>query len=111
MEVSHCKLEIYIPASHFRLLQQALQEAGAGHLGNYDSCLAYSPVTGTWRTLAGAQPYHGREGEVSEAPELKVEVVVEMDNLDRTMVAIHDVHPYEQPLINVIPLWGIGSRK
>ena len=45
------KLEIYIPESHFSMLQSALQLVGAGHIGNYDSCLSYSRVKGTWRPL------------------------------------------------------------
>ena len=53
------KLEIYIPESHFKELQRALQSVDAGHIGNYDSCLSYSRVRGTWRPLDGARPYIG----------------------------------------------------
>ena len=45
IEFSCCKLEIFIPESHLPALQQALQQADAGHIGSYDSCLSYSPVT------------------------------------------------------------------
>ena len=37
-----CKLEIFIPESHLRALQGALQSVDAGHIGNYDSCMSYS---------------------------------------------------------------------
>ena len=47
----YIKLEIFIPESHFPQLQKALQDVDAGHIGNYDSCLSYSPVIGTWRPL------------------------------------------------------------
>ncbi|MBQ4211867.1 MAG: cytochrome C biogenesis protein, partial [Selenomonas sp.] len=89
------KLEIYIPESHFSMLQSALQLVGAGHIGNYDSCLSYSRVKGTWRPLRGASPYNGTEGTVSEAEELKVEVNVSSDKLTSTLRAIRTVHPYE----------------
>ena len=49
------KLEIYIPESHFSMLQSALQSVDAGHIGNYDSCLSYSRVKGT-ETTSGSQP-------------------------------------------------------
>lgn len=42
----YCKLEIFIPESHLAALQRALREVDAGHIGNYDCCLSYSPVTG-----------------------------------------------------------------
>lgn len=43
---ANCKLEIFIPASHLSALQKALQAVDAGHIGQYDSCMSYSPVTG-----------------------------------------------------------------
>lgn len=99
-----CKLEIFIPETHFLLLQKALQEVDAGHLGNYDSCLSCSEVVGFWRPLNGAKPYLGKENEISQEKELKVEVCVSIKNLEKTLKAIRVVHPYEEPVINVIPL-------
>ncbi|MBO5834028.1 MAG: cytochrome C biogenesis protein [Alphaproteobacteria bacterium] len=100
------KLEIFIPKTHLAQLQAALQSVDAGHIGNYDSCLSYSEVIGTWRPLDGANPYLGKQNEISQEPELKVEVRILVDNLDKTLVAIRDIHPYETPVINVIPLLG-----
>ncbi len=40
MTIQYLKLEIFIPATHFRILQKTLQSADAGHIGNYDSCLS-----------------------------------------------------------------------
>ena len=34
--------EIYLPESHLPAMQKALQSVDAGHIGNYDSCIAYS---------------------------------------------------------------------
>jgi len=104
-EFACCKLEIYIPESGLASLQRALQEVDAGHIGKYDCCLSYSPVTGCWRPLEGASPYLGTVGEISTEPELKVEVVCYTERLDETVAAIRRVHPYEEPVINVIPLY------
>lgn len=98
------KLEIFIPETHLRILQKALQEVDAGHIGNYDSCLSYSKVTGTWRPLEGTHPFIGEEGKISEEPEVKVEVTVKAERLRETVDKIKDVHPYEEPVINVIPM-------
>ena len=102
------KLEIFIPETHFSKLRDALQSVDAGHIGNYDCCLSYSKVIGTWRPLAGTDPYIGRENEISEEEELKVEVTVREDMLDETVKAIKAVHPYEEPVINVIELYRTG---
>lgn len=108
MEFQYIKLEIFIPQTHLSALQAALQSVDAGHLGKYDSCLSYSSVMSTWRPLPGSIPYIGAENEISEERELKVEVCCKAENLEKTMEAVRQVHPYEEPVINVIPLLGVG---
>lgn len=103
-----CKLEIWVPESHLPQLRQALQAADAGHIGAYDSCLSYSPVTGCWRPLPGTHPYLGRVGEACSAPELKVEVVCPTERVDAVIAAVKAVHPYEEPVICAIPLYRTG---
>ena len=83
MEFKYCKLEIFLPPTHLEVVQKALQEVDAGHIGNYDSCMSVSPVTGYWRPLDGCDPYIGTNGEISCEPELKVEVTVYTENVDK----------------------------
>ena len=92
MDKKYYKLEIYIPESHFDDLKKALMSVDAGHIGNYDCCLSYSRVIGTWRPLAGTDPFIGKENEISEEEELKVEVTVTEERLEETIVAIKAVH-------------------
>ncbi len=103
-----CKLEIFIPETHLAILQETLQLLDAGHIGNYDLCLSYSRVIGTWRALEGTHPYSGEIGKLSEEPELKVEVTCLVSELDAIIQAVKNVHPYEEPVINAIPLLRIG---
>ena len=102
------KLEIFIPETHFADLRKALQSADAGHIGNYDCCLSYSRVIGTWRPLPGTDPFIGEEGKISEEEELKVEVTVKGNRLEETIEAVKAAHPYEEPVINVIELYRTG---
>ncbi len=108
MDFAYCKLEIFIPESHLAALQKALQAVDAGHIGKYDCCLSYSRVTGCWRPLEGTNPYIGRENEISEEPEIKVEVTCRTERVNQTVQAVKAVHPYEEPVINVIPLYRTG---
>ena len=103
--VEYCKLEIFIPETHLKVLQETLQVVDAGHIGQYESCMAYSPVIGCWRPLEGSAPYLGRIGEISAEPELKVEVICLRARVDETVEAVKRIHPYEEPVINVLPLW------
>ncbi len=108
MEFEFCKIEIFIPATHFEVLREALREADAGHVGVYDSCLSYSEVTGCWRPLEGSNPYEGEVGRLCCEKEYKVEVLCRTSCVDRTVAAVKAVHPYEVPVINVIPLLRTG---
>ena len=58
--------------------------------------------------LAGTHPYIGKQDEISCEAELKVEVTILAEKLMETVAAVKAVHPYEEPVINVIPLIGIG---
>lgn len=107
-DFQYCKLEIFIPETCLEILQKTLYEADAGHIGNYDCCLSYSKVMSCWRPLDGASPYIGNQGEISIEPELKVEVCCFAENVKSTIDAIKKIHPYEEPVINVIPLYEIG---
>ena len=111
MENRYFKLEIFIPETHFVELRKALQSVDAGHIGDYDCCLSYSRVTGTWRPLEGTHPYIGSEGEISEEPEMKVEVTVLPEKLGDTVRKIREIHPYEEPVINIIPMLAAGEVK
>ncbi len=104
----YVKLEIFLPESHLPVLRKALQQADAGHIGRYDSCLSFHPVTGTWRPLEGTSPYLGKTGQVSCEPEVKVAVTIRPGDLRKTVAAVRAVHPYEEPVINAIPLLGTG---
>ena len=58
--------------------------------------------------MAGSQPYLGQVGTLSTEQELKVEVTCRREQLEETLAAIKAVHPYEEPVINVIPLYQVG---
>ena len=98
------KLEIYAPESALEDIRKTLIEMDAGRSGNYRGCLSYYPVTGVWFSGENANPTVGLPGEWSREPEMKIEVNVEDANVEKTVESIRKVHPYEEPLINVIRL-------
>ena len=80
-------------------------------MGNYDSVLSYSLVKGCWRPLPGANPYDGEIGVLTEADEYKVEVCCAVNCLEQTLAAVREAHPYEAPVINIIPLISFEKEK
>jgi hypothetical protein len=98
------KLEIFVPGEHAFRIRDELARVGVGQLGNYDHCVAMYPIRGFFRPLAGSNPFEGEEGKISEVAEYKVEVNCRRDLVDEAIKVIRRVHPYEEPLVNIIPL-------
>jgi hypothetical protein len=98
------KIEIFIPEEFVTMLRDELAQVGAGRIGNYDHCLAFSLVHGSWRPLQGSDPYDGEIGKISEGTEAKVEVNCRGDLVHAALEAIRRIHPYDEPLVNIIPL-------
>lgn len=98
------KIEVFIPEEFIIRLREEFAKVNVGAIGNYDHCLAYNLVTGYWRPLDGSNPYNGKVGETSTGVEAKVEVNCKKESVHDALKAIRRVHPYEEPLINIIPL-------
>ncbi len=101
----YCKLELFAPKEYLPQIEAALWAVDAGHIGAYDRCLSVSAVESTWRPLAGSDPFLGAEGELCRAEEMKVEVTCLAEKAAETVAAVKAAHPYEEPVINVLPLW------
>ena len=98
------KIEVFIPESALESIRNVLLEVDAGHIGNYRGCLSYYPVTGVWYSEEGSNPTIGSVGEWSKEQELKLEFNVKDEMKDITIEKIKQVHPYEEPVINIIHL-------
>jgi hypothetical protein len=81
-----------------------LAKIGVGRIGNYDHCMAMYLVQGSFRPLEGANPFEGKVGEINEGTEYKMEINCKRKLIEEAIKIIKSVHPYEEPLINVIPL-------
>ena len=98
------KIEVYIPEQYVERLRDELYKANAGRIGHYDHCISVTQVKGYWRPLPGATPYKGEVEKISEGTECKVEVNCRQEYVGEALKAIRRIHPYDEPLINVIPL-------
>jgi hypothetical protein len=98
------KLEIFVPQDYAFKIRDELAKVGVGRIGEYDHCVATYPVKGYFRPLPGADPFEGEVGKISEVAEYKVEVNCKRELVNEAMKVIRSVHPYEEPLVNVIPL-------
>jgi len=104
------KLVTYIPATHFEQVRQAVFEAGAGHIGNYDSCGFSVEGKGTFRPLDGARPFVGQHGMMHTGDEILFEAVFPSRFNRQIVVALLNSHPYEEPAYDIYALQNTDTR-
>ncbi|WP_251861720.1 divalent cation tolerance protein CutA [Clostridium sp. Marseille-Q2269] len=105
MEFEFVKIETFIPEEYISQLRNELNHIGALSIGgNYDNCMMISKVNGSWRALEGSDPFKGEIGKICETEECKIEFCCNKDVLENAISTIKKVHPYEIPVINIIPI-------
>ena len=104
------KLVVYVPEVHTDAVRQALFDAGAGNIGNYDNCSYVVQGVGTFCAGENTQPYCGERGELHHEPESRVEVVLPRYLKSRVVRALLAVHPYEEPAYDLIPIANDYTR-
>jgi hypothetical protein len=108
------KLITFVPNEHLSKVTDELFAAGAGHIGDYDSCSFQVSGTGTFRPQEGADPYIGQQGALEHVNETRLEVVVSKPLSNQVIARLKQVHPYEevayylQDLVNSDPTVGSG---
>ena len=98
------KLVTFIPASHLELVRQAIFDAGAGTIGNYDQCSFNAEGFGTFRGNDNAQPYVGNKGELHTETEIRFETIFPVWQQKAIVKALAEVHPYEEVAYDIYPL-------
>ncbi|CAH0529213.1 NGG1p interacting factor NIF3 [Vibrio hippocampi] len=98
------KIVFFVPVNDAEAVKNAVFDAGAGRIGDYDRCCFQLEGQGQFRPLAGANPHIGSHGEVEKVRELRVELVCE-DHLVKTSIeALLAAHPYEEVAFEVMEI-------
>lgn len=95
------KICVYVPENSVENVKRALFDAGAGRIGNYDSCCWQTDGIGQFRPLENSNPAIGSHGEVEQVNEVKIELVCEDELVEQAIQAIKDSHPYEEPAFDI----------
>ncbi len=98
------KLVVYVPTAQADAVERAMHAAGAGRLGDYDSCSYRLSGEGRYRALDGAAPFAGKVGERHVEPEVRLEVLMHKAQTHAVLRAMLAAHPYEEPAFDIIPL-------
>jgi len=98
------KLVVYVPKLHTFSVREALFKAGAGKLGEYDSCSFNVEGLGTFKSNENASPFVGQANTFHTEPEVRVEVILPIYLKNKVLQALLKSHPYEEPAYDFIPV-------
>jgi len=99
-----CKIVVFVPAESADALADAMADAGAGIIGEYEKCSFRIPGTGTFQGSAQSAPAVGRAGQYETVDEIRLEMVTPHAKLPGVVQAIQQAHGYDEPAFDIYPL-------
>lgn len=98
------KLVVFTPEADTRKVLDAMFEAGAGAIGNYDRCSFNLGGVGTFRGGEDTNPTIGVPGSFQQVQEFRSEVLIRREQFGEVYSAMLKAHPYEEVAYDLIPL-------
>jgi hypothetical protein len=98
------KLVVFVPESALDAVRDALFQAGAGRIGDYERCSWYTEGTGTFLAGEDTNPAIGERAREERVPELRLETVFPAERQREVVTALRAAHPYEEPAFDVYEL-------
>lgn len=98
------KLVTFIPATHMQKVRDAVFNAGAGSIGNYDRCSFSTTGEGSFRGGENTHPFTGEKGKVHFEEEVRFETVFPAHLKSTIITALLNSHPYEEVAYDLYPL-------
>tara|TARA_R110000850_G_scaffold16697_6_gene51835 strand:+ start:27796 stop:28866 length:1071 start_codon:yes stop_codon:yes gene_type:complete len=90
------KLITFVPNADAEKLREALFEAGAGSIGNYNNCSFNLKGTGTFRANEHANPTIGKKGETHFEEETQIGITYPAHLEKNILKSLFKNHPYEE---------------
>ena len=104
------KLTTYAPISNVEKVRQALFNAGAGMIGNYENCSFNTNGIGTYKGNENSNPSIGKKGEIHSEKETLISVIFEKHLESQILNALDKTHPYEEVAYDIVPLDNVNKE-
>lgn len=104
IKVNRVKIFVTIPLENVEEVRNAVCEAGAGIIGDYTYCTSSTKSVGTFKPNDEANPYIGENNKLEFVEEEKLEFVCDIDKVKTIISKLREIHPYEEPAIDIISL-------
>ena len=102
--INKVKIIVTVPVEKTEDIRNAVCDEGAGIIENYSYCSMTTKCLGTFKPNDNANPYYGKRNSLEFVEEDKLEVVCPVEKVKSVISKLREVHPYEEPAIDIIPL-------
>lgn len=109
IDVKKVKIIVTVPIENVDEVRNAICDEGAGVIGNYTHCSMTTKCIGTFKPNDEASPYIGENNRLEFVEEEKLEVICDINIVKKVLKKLREVHPYEEPAIDIIPLIDEGD--
>ncbi len=103
------KIVVTVPESHADAVRDAMGDAGAGVIGNYEHCSVSLPVEGRFRPNADANPFIGQSGVHEVVNEIQIETQCDSSIARNVLDQMCAAHPYEEVAYDIYPLLSLDD--
>ena len=103
-DIKKVKIVVTVPIDNLEELRTKMCEAGSGIIGNYTFCTTSIKSVGTFIPNDNAKPYIGKPNKMEYVDEERLEAVCDLSKVKDVIKKIREMHPYEEPEIDIIPL-------
>lgn len=104
IDIKKVKIIVTVPVENVEEIRNTICNEGAGVIGNYSYCTFSTKGIGTFKPSHKANPYIGKKNKLEFVNEEKIEVVCDINIAKKVIKKLREVHPYEEPGIDIIPL-------
>ena len=104
------KLTTFVPIENAEKLRNALFNAGAGNIGNYDRCSFNIDGEGTYRGNQNSNPSIGKKGENHTENETQISVIYESKNETTILASLQKNHPYEEVSYDLLTIENVHQN-
>ncbi len=104
IDIKKIKIIVSVPIENTEELRKAICDAGAGVIGNYTYCTMTTKCIGTFKPSDNTNPYIGEKNKLEFVEEDKLEAICDINIVKKVLKRLREVHPYEEPGIDIIPL-------
>lgn len=104
------KVVVFVPNDYAMKVREAMFNAGAGHIGNYESCSFNLQGEGSFKGGEGTNPFVGIKGELHFENEIRTETIVPAVSLNKVITAMINAHPYQEVAYDIYPLENTYSH-